>query len=185
MKNKIFTVSNILSLSRIALLLPLMIVLFATQWQHRRVYAIIIVVIGMVTDSLDGYFARKFNEVSELGKVIDPLADKICVAVIVVVLAMLGDIPVWYVCVVLARDLLIFIGGLYVKRKKNIVLASMMSGKVAVVFIALTLTFALLGNPFFARAVQLFLWISIGAMAFSMYVYTRRFVSVLRQGREE
>src|SRR5512133_2814178 len=98
MKNKIFNISNTLSLSRIVLLLPLVALLFATDWPHRRIYAILLMVLGMVTDSLDGYFARKFNEVTELGKIIDPLADKICVAVIVVVLAMLGDIPVWYVC---------------------------------------------------------------------------------------
>lgn len=180
MKNKIFNISNTLSLSRIALLLPLIAVLFATDWPHRRIYAILLMVLGMVTDSLDGYFARKFNEVTELGKIIDPLADKICVAVLVVILVVLGDIPLWYTIVVLSRDVLIFLGGLYVKEKKSIVLASTMSGKVAVVFIALTLVFALLGNPFFAPAVQLFLWISIGTMAFSLYVYSKRFVTVLR-----
>jgi cardiolipin synthase (CMP-forming) len=179
MKNKIFTTSNILSLSRIVLLLPLMAVLFATDWPHKRLNAIVIIVAGMVTDSLDGYFARKFNEVSELGKIIDPLADKICVATIVVVLAIMGDIPLWYVVVVLARDVVIFIGGLYIKQKKGIVLASTMSGKVAVVFIALTLTFALLGNPFFNPVVQMFLWISIGTMAFSIFVYAKRFFNTL------
>jgi CDP-diacylglycerol--glycerol-3-phosphate 3-phosphatidyltransferase len=133
----------------------------------------------MVTDSLDGYFARKFNEVSELGKVIDPLADKICVATIIVVLTILGDIPLWYMGVVLARDVLIFFGGLYIRQKKGIVLVSTMSGKVAVVFIALTLTFALLGNPFFNPVVHVFLWISIGTMAFSLYVYAKRFYNTL------
>jgi len=179
MKNNIFTVSNILSLSRIVLLVPLIWLLFATDWPHRRIYGILLMVLGMVTDSLDGYFARKFNEVSELGKIIDPLADKICIAAIVVILVVLGDIPVWYTIVVLARDVLIFLGGLYVKQAKGIVLASTMSGKVAVVFIALTLVFALLGNPFFDPAVQLFLWISIGAMAFSVYVYAKRFYGVI------
>ncbi len=180
MKNKICTISNLLSFSRIVLLAPLMAVLFATEWQHRRVYAIIIIVAGMVTDSLDGYFARKFNEVSELGKAIDPIADKICIAAIVIILAMLRDIPLWYMNVVLGRDVLIFIGGLYVKQKKGIILVSTMSGKVAVVFIALTLTFALLGNPFFAPVVLLFLWISMGSMAFSLFVYAKRFITVLQ-----
>ena len=180
MKNRIFTVSNVLSLSRIVLLLPLLLLLFGTAWPHRRLYAIVVIVLGMVTDSLDGYFARKFNEVSTLGKIIDPVADKICIAVIVVVLGLLKDIPLWYVYVVLTRDAVIFLGGLYVKQKKGIVLASTMSGKVAVVFIALTLTFALLGNPFFTVAVQTFLWISIGTMAFSVFTYTRRFLSVLQ-----
>lgn len=177
---KILTISNALSFSRIALLLPFLVLLFGTTWPQRRLYAIVIVVMGMVTDSLDGYFARKFNEVSELGKIIDPLADKVCIAVIVVVLCVLRDIPVWYVSVVLARDVLIFIAGVYVRQKKGIVLASTMSGKVAVVFITLTLTFALLDNLFFTPAVDLFMWISIGAMAYSVFVYARRFISVLQ-----
>ncbi len=180
MKNKIVTISNLLSSSRIVLLLPLMAVLFGTSWPHKRIYAIIIIVIGMVTDSLDGYFARKFDEVSELGKVIDPLADKICIAAIVVILALLQGIPMWYMYVVLGRDVLIFVAGLYVQQRKGIVLVSTMSGKVAVVFIALTLTFALLGNQFFAPAVELFLWISIVSMAFSVFVYAKRFFAVIR-----
>jgi cardiolipin synthase (CMP-forming) len=178
--NKIFTVSNLLSLSRIVLLVPLVAVLLGTEWPNKREYAILIIVVGMVTDSLDGYFARKFNEVSELGKIIDPVADKICIAVIVVILMVLHDIPLWYVVVVLARDVVIFCGGVFVKRRKGIILASTMSGKVAVVFIALTLTFALLGNPFFTPVVRIFLWISIGAMAFSMYTYAKRFVNILQ-----
>jgi CDP-diacylglycerol--glycerol-3-phosphate 3-phosphatidyltransferase len=181
MTKKIFTISNILSLSRIGLLVPTLAVLFLTTWPHRRVYAILIIVLGMVTDSLDGYFARKFNEVSELGKIIDPLADKICVAVIVVILAATGDIPMWYMWAVIGRDVLIFLGGLYVKNRKGIVLASTMSGKVAVSFIALTLVFALLGNPMFSSVVLIFMWMSIAAMAASVAVYGKRFVEVMRQ----
>ncbi|HLP15312.1 MAG TPA: CDP-alcohol phosphatidyltransferase family protein [Bacteroidota bacterium] len=181
MTTKVFTLSNILSLSRIALLIPMVGMLYATSWPHHRLYAIVVVMLGMVTDFLDRYFARKYNEVSELGKIIDPLADKICVAVIVVILAVTGDIPLWYMAIVLARDVLIFFGGVYVKMKKGVVLASMMSGKVAVVFIALTLTFALLGNPLFALVVLIFMWFSIGAMGLSVAVYGKRFFEVLKQ----
>lgn len=181
MKNKTFTLSNILSLSRIVLLIPLLYVLLATTWPHKRLDAIILIMLGMITDFLDGYFARKFDEVSELGKIIDPLADKICVGVIVIVLVAMGDIPVWYMDIVIARDLLIFFGGLYVRHRKGIILASMMSGKVAVVFIALTLVFALLGNPMFAPAVTTFLWISIVTMAVSVFVYGKRFIEVVQQ----
>lgn len=181
MKKKIFTISNLLSMSRVALLLPMLAVLFLTSWPHRRLYAIALIILAMVTDALDGYFARKYDEVSELGKIIDPVADKICVAVIIVILAATGDIPFWYMCLVIARDVLIFFGGLYVKRTRGIVLASMMSGKVAVTFIALTLVFALLGNPMFSTVILIFMWLSIGAMAVSMYDYSRRFIDVLRQ----
>jgi CDP-diacylglycerol--glycerol-3-phosphate 3-phosphatidyltransferase len=181
MKNKIFTISNLLSLSRIVLLIPLLGILLMTDWQEKRLYAIGLIMLGMVTDFLDGYFARKFNEVSELGKVIDPLADKICVGVIVVVLVLMGDIPLWYMNIVVARDVVIFLGGLYVKQKKHLVLASMMSGKVAVVFIALTLVFALMGNPYFSTVVNVLMWVSIGAMAVSVFVYAKRFVELLKQ----
>ena len=57
--------------------------------------------LAVTTDALDGYFARLLHQESELGKVIDPLADKIGVGIVVVLLLIFGDIPLWFALLVL------------------------------------------------------------------------------------
>lgn len=88
-----------------------------------------------LSDLLDGYFARSRNEISELGKIIDPLADKTTVFALVIVLLFKGIIPLWFVIITVLRDAVILAGGLYLSSKKNIVLQSNWTGKLAVFFI--------------------------------------------------
>ncbi|MCL2531185.1 MAG: CDP-alcohol phosphatidyltransferase family protein [Oscillospiraceae bacterium] len=71
---KFFNIPNIISIIRI-LMIPFIIWFFLVQ--QFRVAALVIVILSGITDKLDGYFARKFNQVSESGKMLDPLADKL------------------------------------------------------------------------------------------------------------
>lgn len=101
--------------------------------------------IAALTDKLDGVFARRYHEVTEWGKILDPLADKIAVAVAAIVLLKLDAISLWFVIAILARDLLIFAGGMYLKRRQGVVLQSNETGKWAVGIIALTLFLMVVG----------------------------------------
>ena len=96
-----------------------------------------------VSDLLDGYFARSRNEISELGKIIDPLADKLTVITLVVILLFKGIIPLWFVIITVLRDAVILAGGLYLSSKKNIVLQSNWTGKIAVFLIGSAIFFAI------------------------------------------
>ena len=88
------------------LIIPLAYLLLF-QFTEQRTLIIIIMIAMYVTDLLDGYLARKLNQVSELGKIIDPLADKAAVIVITVILFINGLIPVWFFTVIVLRDILI------------------------------------------------------------------------------
>jgi len=99
-----------------------------------------------VSDLLDGYFARSRNEISELGKIIDPLADKLTVITLVVILLFKGIIPLWFVIITVLRDAVILAGGLYLSSKKNIVLQSNRVGKTAVFFIGAAIFFGILAT---------------------------------------
>lgn len=88
---------------------------------------------------LDGWLARKRNEISDLGKILDPLADKVYVGVVVVVMLMQGMLPLWFVLVVLGRDLLILVGGILFERRTGVVLPSNYPGKIAVLVLSGTL----------------------------------------------
>ncbi|NUN70876.1 MAG: CDP-alcohol phosphatidyltransferase family protein [Bacteroidetes bacterium] len=182
MNGKIWTISNMLSMSRIVLMIPAMYY-FVTPMQFHREIALLIILVAVATDALDGYVARIRNEVSEFGKIIDPLADKVSVAVVVVMLTIYGDIPLWFTLVVLGRDVIIFIAGLYVKRRTGIILPSLMSGKVAVSFLALTLVFPVLQYPSLDDVYHFFQWFTLALLAYSFTVYAQRFFSTLRAHR--
>ncbi len=175
-----WTISNALSISRIVLMVPAVYYLITPVPFHREI-ALFIILIAVATDALDGYVARRRNEVSEFGKVIDPLADKVAIGAIVVMLTFFGDIPLWFAVTVLTRDLIIFLAGLYIKKKTGIILPSLMSGKVAVSILALTLVFPVLGYPSLHAAYLFFQWLSIGLLGFSLIVYGRRFFETLHQ----
>ena len=151
MKNKeIFYVSNILSASRFVLLIIVVFVLTSNS-DNRYLYASLFIVIMWLTDILDGYYARSRNEVSELGKVIDPVADKVSIITISLVMVITGIIPLWFFIVIISRDILILLGGLIVKKKTGRVLQSNITGKLAVFVIGFTLMNMLIITHFLSQ----------------------------------
>ena len=180
MQGKIWTISNLLSMSRIVLMIPA-VYYFTAPIQFNREISLLIILVAVATDALDGYVARVRNEVSEFGKIIDPLADKVAVGIVVVMLTIFGDIPLWFTVTVLSRDAVIFIAGLYIKAKTGIILPSLMSGKVAVSILALTLVFPILKYPSLQWLYEIFTWITLGLLAYSLAVYAKRFAETLRQ----
>jgi cardiolipin synthase len=139
LKNKeIFYISNLLSLSRFVLLIFIMIFLLSNSGFHYLITSLLILILWL-TDILDGYFARKRNEVSELGRIIDPLADKTAVVAITIILVTQNIIPMWFFIIIALRDVLILTGGAYIKHIKGIVLQSNRIGKLTVFIIGFTL----------------------------------------------
>jgi CDP-diacylglycerol--glycerol-3-phosphate 3-phosphatidyltransferase len=184
MKENPWTISNILSLSRIFLMGPV-VYFFLASIPHNREYAVLFLLLAVTTDALDGYFARLFHQESEMGKVIDPLADKIGVGIIVVLLLFFGDIPFWYALLIVARDVLIFLGGLYIRKRTGMILPSNMPGKLAVSFVALTLTLSIVHYRIFSGIETVSFWISVLLLVYSFVVYTRRFIAVVSSDQNE
>ncbi|MGA9407466.1 MAG: CDP-alcohol phosphatidyltransferase family protein [Bacteroidota bacterium] len=182
MKEKLWTVSNVLSASRIILMAPV-VYFFLVQMPHHREYAVLITLLAVSTDALDGYFARLLHQESELGKVIDPLADKIGVGIVVVLLLFFGDISLWFALLILSRDVLIFLGGLYLRKRTGIILPSNMPGKFAVSFVALTLVLSMVHYRIFSLLREISLLISTVLLLISFIIYIRRFMHVLFTGR--
>ena len=137
----IWTLSNILSLSRIFLAVPLCIAI----WNGNIFWTITVTLVGMFTDFLDGYFARKFDQITELGKILDPLGDKVIIGSAVVMMTIVGILPLWFTIVVVARDIIIFTVGVYAKRRLGFVIPSNVLGKVTVNVISLVVILMFLG----------------------------------------
>lgn len=169
-----WTLSNALSALRIVLALPAGLAVMS----DRRGIAAVLCVAAAATDVLDGYFARKWNEISDLGKILDPLADKIYVAVLVVTMLGKGLLPLWLVVAVLARDLAILAGGIYIERRKHVVLPSNYPGKIAVLTLSTMLLVVLLGVD--QVIVNALMWLAVGLLAVSFWLYGARAVAALR-----
>ena len=142
--NKIFNSSNSLSFLRLLLVIPAWIAFNNFDENLARYSVAAIGVIATITDILDGYLARKLNQITEFGKVIDPLADKVLIVFVVLNLFLIGEIPDYYFYMIVARDLLILTGGLIVSKKLGKVLPSDYIGKATVLAISFTLLMILL-----------------------------------------
>ncbi len=138
-------------------------------------------VIGALTDWLDGYIARKRNEVTDVGIIIDPLADKITIGAIIIRLYMVGEIPEYYFFLIIGRDLLIFIGGVIVSKMIGKVLSSNILGKITVSMIGVVILFIVLE---LSRQSYLFIFFYYGSIILivvSFFAYAYRAVEYIKK----
>jgi cardiolipin synthase (CMP-forming) len=99
---------NVICLIRIALVWPIV----AALQSGAHLAALVLFVAAAVSDGLDGYLAKRFHWTSELGKFLDPLADKLLLMAVFIESAWLGLVPWWLTAAVVARDVLIGMGAL-------------------------------------------------------------------------
>jgi cardiolipin synthase len=105
--SRIVTVPNILSLLRL-LLIPVFLVLLVLG--HFG-WALLLIAVSAITDFVDGYVARHFNQVSRLGQLLDPAVDRLFILSTLLGLGWVGVLPWWLVAVIVARDVLLLILG--------------------------------------------------------------------------
>ncbi|MDA3844842.1 MAG: CDP-alcohol phosphatidyltransferase family protein [Candidatus Kapabacteria bacterium] len=175
-KDKILTISNLLSVSRAVMAWPMAIAVLNEDVK----WILIICFAAALTDMLDGWAARKYNQVTEWGKIFDPVSDKIFIITFVVVLFSMGKIPIWFIAIVISRDIFILIGGLYLTKKLGYVISSEMSGKLAVTILAFELLGLACGVEFAAGPG---LYIAIAALLFSSAHYFVKLYKLLKESR--
>lgn len=120
---------NKLTILRVFLIPVFLLVLFLAPAPMNRLISVAIFVIASATDFLDGYIARKYHMVSNFGKFMDPLADKLLVMAALVAMVALGDLPAWVVILILAREFAIT-GFRTLAMEANIVMAASWWGKI-------------------------------------------------------
>jgi len=155
---------NILTIFRV-FLAPLMIWIivnpnfFISQGFHESwvsYFAGLIFVIASVTDFFDGYIAREWNQSSELGAILDPLADKMLIIGAFLALLFIGEISIWAVYIILIREL--FISGLRINAiSEGIDISASWSGKVKTVVQMIAIGFILMDWAFATEI----LWLSV------------------------
>ena len=148
------TTANKVTILRI-LLIPFFVVeilyYIQTGNEVHRLLALLSFAVTAILDGVDGYIARRYNQKSELGAILDPLADKLLLLSGIVVLSSnhsvrLGRIPLWFTGTVIGRDLLLLIGILVIRLTVGkVTVRPRVIGKVATVFQMIVVLWILLG----------------------------------------
>jgi cardiolipin synthase len=112
--NRVLTVPNVISFARI-LLIPVFVLLLLHHGTERA--GLILLAFVVSTDWVDGQVARRTGQVSELGKVLDPVADRLAIAAALVTLVVRGAFPLWAALLILVRDAALLIAGVWLLRK--------------------------------------------------------------------
>lgn len=176
--DRIFTIPNIISLFRLLLLVPICMCI----WQDNLKAVAILITVVFISDYLDGYIARHFNQMSELGKILDPIGDKISFAVVLIVLYLKGSAPFWIVSLVIGRDLVLFITSIFVTKKYKLILPSNMIGKITVNILCI-LVVAYIFNIRILE--KIFTPLMVFFIILSMYSYASRFFKMKKSGALE
>lgn len=100
----IWNLPNVLTLLRIVLV-PVFVVLLLQTTLTARLWALGVFVVASITDRYDGHLARKYDKVTNFGKIADPIADKVLIGSALLLLSYLGDIPWWVTIAILVREL--------------------------------------------------------------------------------
>ncbi|HKI44770.1 MAG TPA: CDP-alcohol phosphatidyltransferase family protein [Balneolales bacterium] len=176
-RHRIFTISNLISFSRVFVAIPVIYLHFRAGYPTLAVDLLIAYAIG--SDFLDGYLARKTDQISELGKVLDPMADKMCAFIVFSYTVFYGLIPLWFFILLIVRDLLIASGAIYIKSKRSKIPMSVMAGKITINVLAVY-WLAVFYFPAEVQVHTVLLWLSTAMMIYSFFVYLQRFVSIIR-----
>ncbi|HON37450.1 MAG: CDP-diacylglycerol--glycerol-3-phosphate 3-phosphatidyltransferase [Desulfomonilia bacterium] len=171
-------IANALTISRIAVV-PVIAVLLLFDNLPASLAAAVLFTAATVTDYLDGYFARRMNIVSDLGKLLDPLADKLLIATVLIMLIPLGRVPAWMVAVIIARELAVT-GVRGMASDRHVVISASWLGKYKTAFqctavIPLLVHYPILGLQF-QEAGEFFLWIALFFTLWSGWDYISAYI---------
>ena len=178
---------NALTLVRI-FLVPLLVVVLLTEFEGRRVFGVSkelvgasIFAIASITDWLDGYLARRRRQVTWLGQVLDPIADKLLTSAAFLSLVQLGVAPAWMVAVIVGREFAVT-GLRSLAHTRGFTIPASRLGKIKMALQVITILLLIVGwgpIPLLAPVGAVMLWVVLVAAVASAIDYYRRFQRLL------
>ena len=150
--------------------------------QTLRYVAAAIFIIASPTDMLDGKIARKYNLVTNFGKFMDPLADKLLVCSALICLVELKELPAWMVIVIISREFIIS-GFRLVASDNGVVIAASYWGKFKTTFQMIAVVLLILGIPSLSMVTTAVVWIALVLTVISLVDYIAKNVNVLKEGK--
>ena len=186
---------NKLTVFRVILIIPFVLVMLGSyaQWgwfmalfggiaDYADLIALMIFVIASLTDMLDGKIARKYNLVTNFGKFMDPLADKLLVCAALIFLIELDRIPSWIVIIIISREFIIS-GFRLVAADNRVVIAANYWGKFKTTFQMIMVCLMIANIEALALLTQIVMWIAVVLTIISLVDYLAKNKGVLLDGK--
>ena len=174
---------NKLTIFRV-LLIPVFVIVYLLGWQSQglRLAAAAIFIVASLTDLLDGKIARKYNLITDFGKFMDPLADKLLVVSALICLIGSGQVYAWIVIIIVAREFTIS-GFRLIASDNGIVIAANYWGKFKTVFQMLMVIVKVLAleNVYWALLGDILMWIALALTLISLVTYLLQNAAVLKE----
>ena len=178
--SKVLTLANTISLLRAASAIP---IIYTLNYPDLRAVTAGIVILAILSDALDGYFARKAGEVTHVGMWLDPIADFIVITSIVLFLVIMDIFPIWFFCFYIIRHFMIAVPALYFVNTGQYILHSNWWGKWTTGITTLTVFLHIFEFPDIWWLKPFTLYSALVLALISWLIYYRDYYNVLR-GRD-
>lgn len=186
---------NKLTIFRVILIVPFVLLLLGegSRWgwfealfggilEYVDYIALAVFAVASLTDLVDGHIARKYNLVTNFGKFMDPLADKLLVCAAMIALVELGRIPAWVVIVIISREFIIS-GFRLVAADNNVVIAASYWGKFKTAFQMVMVCLMIADISRLQTVTDIVMWIALGLTLISLVDYLAKNKGVMREQR--
>ncbi len=178
---QVLTIPNIMSMFRIALL-PVIAWLYIGR--NDIPSAIMLLIISGISDIADGYIARKYNMVSDFGKVLDPIADKLTQGILLICLAVKYNIIFWLVGIFAVKEFLMFALGYLVFKRKDSVNSAKWYGKANTVIIYFTIVILIIMPDIPQIAVNAIIFTCMFTLLASFALYIKFYMNLLKKNSQ-
>lgn len=170
MEGIIINIPNLLTTFRLVLI-PIFLIVFFSLNSNSLLYAVGIFLLAGFTDFLDGYMARKYNLVTKIGVVLDPLADKLMLITVLTCLVIKSYIPIWMLIIIACKEVFMIFCGLFLY-KKGTIIPSNIFGKLGTIFFYISIFVLVLDSNI--GIVLLYISITAAIIAFINYLIVYR-----------
>jgi cardiolipin synthase (CMP-forming) len=171
-------IPNIITMVRF-LLIPVFVYFFFSENQYSIEIAVAVFILSGITDTLDGYIARRYNQITKLGIVLDPLADKIMLITVLASVTISNNIPTWIIAVVALKEILMIAGAISLYNERDIVIPANIFGKISTLLSYIAILAVLFALPY-NRTI---LYSYIAMTTLSLFIYLNRFLVFKRQNQ--
>ena len=171
-----FNLPNSLTTFRI-FLVPVLVVVLLTKFEGKEIWAVAIFLVAAGTDALDGYVARRRGQVTALGTLLDPVADKLLISAALISLVEEGLAPAWMVVIIVGRELAVS-GLRSLASQRGIEIAASVWGKFKMISQVLAIVLLILDRKLplpFSRSGETMLWVVVVLAVFSAADYSLKF----------
>ena len=166
-------IPNLITLVRL-LSLPFILYFLLKNTTSDFIIALILMGIAFFSDMIDGWVARKLNQESDLGKILDPLVDKLAIGMVAIYTVIYKGFPLWALVLILSKDILILLGGWFLLSKRKVVPQPNRWGKYTVALWGVILFFYLIELSFWKG---LLFWVGVVMILFTFVSYFKIFLS--------